>query len=441
MNTQSQRDLTSWLAQATAGLPPEIAVQLQIELTAHYEDAIADHRSRGEDPAVAEALAITDLGDAATVRRRLHQVYLSPVERMVAGALPLLRRLWARRAWIGLGFFGLMVLGVTLMDRQHLIVYRRHLDPVIPLALILVSVGLVTERRLAAWSYPAVGYLIAGLWGALFAGPLASLDGAFWQILAPLLLPVTVLLIGAIAAIREARHHEAFTLPPRAWAWMGLCFLTHLIAATIPITIQAEGGGGQLAEALLSVPIALWRSCMFIAPVFIGLFGARQDGLKATLIPLAVHYSIFVHLVDPTYHLTYYQSWQPTPTLMMVEALVTYLPPLTTFLVTPLWLQAARSKQGRTIALLVPTMALLLLTPILGVLGLAHTFAAYTSTDWLRHGLEFIQVTSALVFAAALYRQYDNNSEAGATARAPQGPYIASLCTNKRDITLLKSLE
>jgi hypothetical protein len=317
-----------------------------------------------------------------------------------------------------------MTLGVTLVDRQHLIVYRRHLDPVFPLALVLVSVGLVTERRLAAWSYPAVGYLIAGLWGALFAGPLAALDGVFWQILAPMLLPVTVLVIGAIAAIREARRHESFNLSFRAWGWMGLCFLTHIISTNLPIAIDENGGWGHVVEALLSLPIALWMGCMVIAPVFIGLFGARQDGLKATLIPLAVHYSIFVHLVDPTYSLTYYQYWQPTPTLTIIETLVTYLPPLTTFLVTPLWLQAATSQRSRIVALLTPTMVLLLLTPILGALGLAHTFAAYTPTDWLRHGLEFVQFTSAQVFAVALYKQYDDRSDVDTTTRALEGPRV-----------------
>ncbi len=116
--------------------------------------------------------------------------------------------------------------------------------------------------------------------------------------------------------------------------------------------------------------------------------------------------TLFVGIADPTYHLTFYDAWQPSRTLHAVEALVTYLPALMTFLIAPLWMLRTPSRQGRTTASLVPSGTTLILTHTLSAIGLAHTHQAYTAATWLSSGLESLLYLLPILLAIVLYNRF-----------------------------------
>jgi hypothetical protein len=67
-------DLARWLDTATEGLSSEVAAAVRDELTAHYEDALAEYTGQGAADAHARAMA--DLGAADTTAQGLKDAHL-----------------------------------------------------------------------------------------------------------------------------------------------------------------------------------------------------------------------------------------------------------------------------------------------------------------------------------------------------------------------------
>jgi hypothetical protein len=67
-------DLARWLDTATEGLSSEVAAAVRDELTAHYEDALAEYTEQGAADAHARAMA--DLGAADTTAQGLKDAHL-----------------------------------------------------------------------------------------------------------------------------------------------------------------------------------------------------------------------------------------------------------------------------------------------------------------------------------------------------------------------------
>lgn len=409
MRPEAEPTFERWLATVIHGLPPEVAAGVVVELTAHYEDAVAGHREQGQTLASAQATALADLGDPQVVRRQLQRVHLSRGERLRAWATQVAYLVWQRRAIIGTGLFGLAALAVVVSDHRHWISYRGHLDSITPLALILVVASLVLEHRLALWSYPAVGYLLSGISPWLLFTFSDAYGGLFWDVVAPLLLPVVALVGLAVAGLRQLRHRGPRRYPAAIW----LILVLMIIAPLAMTGIQLQDGGVSFrpealsrAELTVNAPWVLYMTTMLLAPVAAGLLGARRHGVGAALIPLACHYSLYVGIVDPTYHLTFYEYWQPSRTLHAIEAFLIYLPALTTFLVTPLWLLRARTTRGRIAAVLLPTTAVLGATPILSAIGLQNTWGAYTAATWVSAAIEIMLFILPLALALVLYSQF-----------------------------------
>ena len=151
-----------WLAAATQGLPQQKSTEIRAEFVAHYEDAVTAYQEEGHAPETAQRAALADLGDEQTVRRMLHRVHLSHGERIYGWLSWLVPHLWQHHEAIAMTLFGLLALVVVVGDHRHWISYRGHLDPLTPLSLAFVIAGLILERKLAIWSYPAVGYLLTG---------------------------------------------------------------------------------------------------------------------------------------------------------------------------------------------------------------------------------------------------------------------------------------
>ncbi len=56
-------DLQGWLKKSTRGLDAELSDLIREEITAHYEDALADYQVEGFDRVTAHQRAMRDLGD------------------------------------------------------------------------------------------------------------------------------------------------------------------------------------------------------------------------------------------------------------------------------------------------------------------------------------------------------------------------------------------
>jgi len=398
-----------WLAEATRGLPQPLAKDVRTELEAHFEDDVEDYLTAGRSPAAARTAALADLGNAETVRHMLHKVHLSRGERLIAWITWLVPRLWQHRAVIATALFGLLALSVVVADHRHWIAYRGHPDPLTPLAFGFVLLSLLLERRLTTWSYPAAGYLLSGIWPWLFFEGFERLGGPFWDIVAPLVLPGATFLIWGISGLRTLRRTAGRRGMAIAWLLVGLLLATKLATTAVQLRDGAlvfSLSALSATEIRVNAPWVLYLIVMSLAPVAIGLRAAQRDGLAAVLIPMGCQYAFFVGIADPTYHLTFYDAWQPSRTLHTVEALVTYLPALMTFLIAPLWMLRTPSRQGRTTASLVPSGTTLILTHILSAIGLAHTHQAYTAATWLSSGLESLLYLLPILLAIVLYNRF-----------------------------------
>jgi len=403
-----------WLSAITQGLPQQIATEIRAEFIAHYEDAVAAYREQGRAPETAQRAALADLGETQTVRRLLRRVHLSHGERIYGWLSWLVPQLWQRHEAIATTLFGLLALIVVVGDHRHWISYRGHLDLLTPLSLIFVMASLILEHKLAIWSYPAAGYLLTGAWPYLFFTHFWQLDGPFWNILAPLLLPTGTLMTLAGIGLRRLRRGTTGSIPTIAWLIIVLILVVPFAMTTVQIIDQSVTfNTSALAPSQLAAnaPWALYMSSMLLTPVAIGLLGARRDGVAAGLIPMACHYSLFVGIADPTYHLTFYDYWQPSRALHIAEALVTYLPALTTFLVAPLWMLRARSTTNKTAAAVGPTIFVLVSSQILSAIGLQHTGEAYTAATWVSSGFEALEFALPVVLAVILYRQFPATPE------------------------------
>lgn len=70
-------ELSGWLALATEGLPAEIRMRVQMELTAHYDDALDELMARGVERDEARYRVLEQLGDPRLTARSLRHTHLA----------------------------------------------------------------------------------------------------------------------------------------------------------------------------------------------------------------------------------------------------------------------------------------------------------------------------------------------------------------------------
>jgi hypothetical protein len=410
MSDRAEQEMARWLREATHGLPPEGEILARAELVAHYQDAVEAYRLQGKGPDAAHDAALSDLGEAKTLRRMLRRVHLSAGARLVAGLLETLRMLWRKREIGGTLLFGLFVLGATLVDYTHTVAYSRHLDPVVPVALLIVLIGLITERSLRPWCYAPFGYLLAGVWGWMFlAGPGWLSKLPFWRLAGPFVLPAVVLIGLAILGIRHARRSSKLRISASAWILVGLW----LGLGMLEPDFWGRGALGYTGFRTVvgTLVYTLWAASVSLPMVAVGLFGARDGGVAAAMIPLAVQYAGFRYFMMPVHPSHAYASSSPPP-LTGLQALLMYLWPVALFVVTPLWVQRARSARGRAAALIVPAGTLIASAVLLGVFGQHSGFEGLAQVAWVKYALSLGQSASLLVLAIVMYRQFEGRDRA-----------------------------
>ncbi len=249
------------------------------------------------------------------------------------------------------------------------------------LCLLLVISGLMIERRLAVWSFPALGVLLTTLPDvalAIFFDPRSGPPSSGHTFLVNWLWPGLIWgIIVAIVAFRRSDLH----LPGMAWGLLGLLILAN------PFILLTSG-----ATLLLCVAA--------------GLLLARRNGLLAGLLVIAGEFWIVDSIFDPGYGML---IWSYN---YSAELIVSVLPAVFFLIIPPIWMLRAHSTRGRLEGLLSP--------PLIGLVGgetihsivVRGTPGAYSPGMWFVRGTGIIQYVMALIII--IYAQVGNNRIANA---------------------------
>jgi len=243
------------------------------------------------------------------------------------------------------------------------------------LCLLLVSGGFMIERRLAVWSFPALGVLLPTLPDVTLAihfDPRSGPPSSGHTFLVNWLWPG--LMWGVIIAIVAFRRSD-LQLPGLAWGLLGLLVLAN------PFVLLSAG-----ATLLLYVAA--------------GLLLARRDGLLAGLLVIAGEFWIVDSIFDPIYGML---IWSYNYT---AELIVSILPALCFLIIAPIGVLRARSTWGRIQGLLLPPLIGLITGEIIHSLVVRGTPGTYSPGMWLVRGTGIIQYIMALL--AILYAQVGN---------------------------------
>ncbi len=244
------------------------------------------------------------------------------------------------------------------------------------LCLLLVISGLMIERRLAVWGFPAVSVLLPTLPGvalALFFAPRSGPPPPSHTFLVNWLWPG--LMWGLIVAIVAYRRAD-LQLPGLAWGLLGLLVVANPF-------------------------IFLLSGAMLLLSVLLGLLLARRDGLLAGLLVVAGEFWIVDGIFDPSYGML---IWSYNFT---AELIVSILPAVFFLIIPPIWVLRAHTTWGRLGGLLLPPLIGLVSGEIIHSIVVRGTAGVYSPGTWFVRGTGIIQYVMALVIF--IYAQVANN--------------------------------
>jgi len=292
-------------------LAPDVQQAVVEELQGHLEDRAMTLRAGGVNGGEEESMseAIERFGEAREVGGALRDVH---------------RRMpWAK---VGLallpGFFAIGAIWIP-----------DGIGRVTAIGLVLGMVGFLFERRVAVWSFMALG---------MFFG-LSSLLGLA---LGPLLLLAAI--VSLVACRRRGIH-----APDMVWILLGLMIAAGAVAAAV-----LAGNGSSFWSSLY---LSLAPAGGILLPVAVGLLFARRNGVLTGLLVLAAGFVLVDWTIDPTYGL-----WQ-TPWGIVMNVILAGL----LLVASPVWVLRSRSKRGRVWGLLLP--AFIALTGVVAINAIVRT--------------------------------------------------------------------
>jgi hypothetical protein len=362
-------------------LDPSDQREILAEIQNHLQEAAADLEEQGHSREGSVALALERFGAAREVGRMLNRLHGDPP--WVRVGLAILPGLFALASGAGLfrGAWG-ADLGQTV-GRTGLIA----------VCVLVTAAGLARERRLAVWSYPALGVLLFGVWLWI---PWFSADQAspFWQVLPPLVMVAVLAVMGACSGYLVYRG-RGISVPPAAWTLLVLILLS--VAAFLVASLVADQNPHRARALMSMLPFSLWWMGLLLSPVAIGLPLARRHGLPAGLVVVAAVYVLVEGLLDPTYGILFWTSNS------MVARALSCLPALTFLIVPPIWVLGCRGAMVRAWGLVLPALVGLLSTSAIRGAALQGTAVAYGLDAWLRDGLAGAQLVLLQALTAVVY--------------------------------------
>jgi hypothetical protein len=295
----------------------------------------------------------------------------------------------------------------------------------IGVCLLLVIAGLVRERRLPIWSYPAVGILLA-LLSAWWWVPLANLlipvldaPSAFWGNAPPVLEFALLAAIAAPITYRVYRRH-GIHVPRSGWVALGLIILFG-VAQVITTTVAAPGPYDWIA-VLARLRHELWRMGVVLSAVAIGLPLAWRSGALAGLMVGAFQYMMVDGLVAcmvaqglPVYGICRCTAHQ-APVIVLASVTV-----LLFLIVPPVWVLRSRSARQRVWGLILPPIIAVVVGAAIGLLACRGTPSRHWIGWWLPHLLAGAQYTIAVALATVIYHWIEPQGPAAGTQEHREG--------------------
>jgi hypothetical protein len=241
--------------------------------------------------------------------------------------------------------------------------------------LLLVLGGYIVERRLAAWSFPALGILFLTLPGAVMDSMWGVSSGpppAAHTWIANLWLFV----VGGVGAAVLVHRRHTLCMPKLGWALLAVFVLT---------------------GPFLSVFMGL----LLLLPLAIGLLATRRSSLLAALIVVGTEFWLVDELYDPSYMLIWSSNY-------VLERVVSALPALFFLVIAPIWILRARSTRGRVGGLLLPPLVGLASGEVIRSVAFLGTPREYSVGMWLLRGGGAVQFIVVLALVALIYHRSES---------------------------------
>ncbi len=275
------------------------------------------------------------------------------------------------------------------------------------IALGIVAAGLAIERRLAAWSFPALGMLF--FWGPprLFSAfaRLGDPHRSSWQTVSLLMSAgyLAIAAIGTFAAYRAYRHHR-FRVPRLGWALLGLMIVVGVTDSVVQ-AMMIDLSPDKWASLVSSLRLQLWWTGVVLLPAAMGLLLAQRGGLLAGLFVVGSQFVLVEEILDPTYSVSFQAYWHPSAALHRAEVALSCLPALCFLVLTPIWVYRSRSTHGRALGLVLPPLVALIGADLIAGSALHGAAAAYSIGGWVTRGLDAVQWSIGLALAAVVYHR------------------------------------
>ncbi len=245
--------------------------------------------------------------------------------------------------------------------------------------LALVAGGLVRERRLPAWGFPALGALLVPLPTALMGllvDPVGGPPPPVYDFVVDWLWPGA---LWGTSLVIVARQRARFHLTKPAWLLLG-------------------------SLVLLNPGLFLFVGALLLFPVAVGLLLARRSGLLAGLVAVAGLFWMADVLYDPDYGMLIWSS------NYAAELVVSSLPIVSFLILPPIWVLRSRSNWECVCGLLLPPFIGLAGGEVLHSVVVSNTPGAYSPEMWLLRGGGVLDYVIPLVLAALLYLQMSRRS-------------------------------
>ncbi len=260
------------------------------------------------------------------------------------------------------------------------------------IALGIVLAGFILARRLAAWSFPALGILIG----------IASLLALS---LGPLLL---LAVLAAIVALVVCQW-RGLNIPRLGWVLLCLMILVSVVDGVVS-TIADRAPDKWIGFWTFLAFCLVW-GCVVLLPIAIGLPLARRSGLLAGVAVVAAEFVLVDGIFDPAYALG---LWTSNQTIVKV---VSVIPAVFFLVVSVIWVLRSRSTRGQVCGLLLPAFIALVSAEVIG-----GTVRPYYSIDtWLTRGIGAAQFLIAIALAAVIYHWIERQGQAAANAQKDRG--------------------
>ena len=389
-------ELDKYLSEIASQLSVEPAKEREIleEIRAHLDEALSELREEGLREEESLAQVVENFGEAREVGR-------------------MLGRLHNDSDWVKVGLAilpGLLALGRSGLPSSLFsasIARTLAQGGLIPVCILLIIAGFIRERRIAVWSFPALGILLFPLSGILlFVSwwvhlPFIDEASPVWHA-GPLVVLVALLTgIASFAVYRVYRQHR-IRVPRLVWVLLGSVILVTM-AGVVTSTIADRSSNKWMALSVM-LPSTLLQMGVILLPVAIGLLLARRHGLLAGLIVVAAEFVLVDEIFDPAYALG---IWTSSSTIVM---LVSVIPAMFFLVISPIWVLRSRSTRGRVAGLLVPVFVALVSVEVI-----SGSVRPYYSENWywLTRALGSAQLWAAVALAAVMYHWLGRQARVG----------------------------